>query len=184
MTDAQVFQINDHNYFICRLQIEQSEPLQRLFEECADYAMIVEGEGVSPTAAQDIFKSAPEGRSLTDKFLYGLMDRKGIMVGVLEGLRDYPDEATWWIGLLMLSPEVRRGGLGRKVVEGFSEYVRSEQGKAIMLGVVEQNQAAFLFWQRLGFKLVRQTEPRHFGEKFQTVNVLQRDIPPINNKGN
>lgn len=59
MTDEQVLQINDPNYFVCRLQIEHCEPLQRLFEECANYAMIVDGEGVSTTAAQDLFQSAP-----------------------------------------------------------------------------------------------------------------------------
>jgi ribosomal protein S18 acetylase RimI-like enzyme len=34
-----------------------------------------------------------------------------------------------------------------------------------MLGVVEENQAAYEFWQRLGFEFVRQTEPRQFGKK-------------------
>jgi ribosomal protein S18 acetylase RimI-like enzyme len=105
------------------------------------------------------------------------------MVGVLEGMRHYPEEATWWIGLLLLSPQVRGSGLGRKVVEGFSEYVRSEHGTSIMLGVVEENRATFLFWQRLGFKLVRRSEPRPFGKKVQTVTVMQKDISPIKNKG-
>jgi ribosomal protein S18 acetylase RimI-like enzyme len=176
MIGAQVFQINDLDYFICRLQSEHIESLQRLFDQCADYAMVVDGEGVSPTAAKELFQSAPPGRSLNDKFLYGLMDRKGNMAGLLEGMRDYPDESTWWIGLLMLSPQVRGHGLGRKVIEGFSKYVGSEQGTSIMLGVVEENQVAYRFWQHLGFQVVRQTEPRPFGKKIQTVYVMQRAV--------
>ncbi len=176
MTDAQVFHLDDSDYIVCRLQPEHTEPLQRLFDQCADYAMIVDGEGVSPTAAQEIFQSVPVGRSFSDKFLYGLLDRKEDIVGVLEGIRHYPNDTTWWIGLLMLAPEVRGHGLGRKLIQGFSDYMRSEQGTSIMLGVVEENQEAYRFWQQLGFELVRQTEPRPFGKKIQTVYVMRRGV--------
>lgn len=176
MADEQDIHIDDPEHILCRLQPEHVEPLQRLLERCADYAMIVEGEGVSPTAAQELFRSVPTGRSLSDKFLYGLFDRKGEIVGVLEGMRHYPDETTWWIGLLLLAPEVRRRGLGRKLVQAFSEVVRLKQGTSIMLGVVEENRSAYLFWQQLGFELVRQTEPRPFGKKIQMVYVMRRAV--------
>ena len=176
MAEAQDIRIDDLEHFICRLQPEHTEALQKLCERCADYALIVEGLGVSPTAAQDLFQSVPSGRSLSDKFLYGLLNRKGDIVGVLEGIRHYPDETTWWIGLLMLAPEVRGRGLGRKLVQGFSEYVRLEQGTSMMLGVVEENRSAYRFWQQVGFELVRQTEPRPFGKKIQRVYVMRREV--------
>ena len=176
MEKAQVFSINDPDYSICRLQPEQVDALQKLFEQCADFTQLVEGEDVSPDAGADIFRSAPEGRSLRDKFLYGILYREGALAGVLEGMRHYPDDATWWIGLLLLAPETRGHGLGRKIIEAFSEYVYANQGAAIMLGVVEQNRAAYRFWQGLGFEVVRQTEPRLFGRKTQTVYVMRRGL--------
>lgn len=157
MNKAQDFFINDPDYSVFRLQPEQIEALQRFFEQCADFAQLVEGESVSPTVARDTFRAVPEGKSLRDKFLYGLQNRKGAIVGLLEGMRDYPDDTTWWIGLLLLAPETRGHGLGRKIIEAFSEYVHANQGTAIMLGVVEENRAAYRFWQGLGFELVRQT---------------------------
>jgi ribosomal protein S18 acetylase RimI-like enzyme len=54
--------------------------------------------------------------------------------------------------------------------------MRLEQGTSIMLGVVEENQEAYRFWQQLGFELVRQTEPRPFGKKIQTVYVMRRGV--------
>ena len=176
MMNVQAFPFNDPDYSICSLRPEQTEALQRLFEQCADYAMVVEGEDVSPSAAQEIFQSVPAGRSPSDKFLYGLLDQTGNIVGMLEGIRHYPDDTTWWIGLLMLAPGVRGRGLGQKIMQAFSEYVRSEQGTSIMLGVVEDNREAYRFWLHLGFDLVRQTEPRTFGRKFQTVSVMRRSI--------
>ena len=173
MSDARGLHIDDADHFVTRLGPEHSEALQMLFEQCADYVLLVDGESVSPHAAKEIFATAPPGRSLSGKFLYGLWNRQGAMVGVLEGMRDYPDEATWWIGLLLLAPEVRGRGLGRKLIEGFADYVSSEHGMAIMLGVVEENHPAYRFWERQGFKLVRQTEPRQFGKKTQRVYVMR-----------
>jgi hypothetical protein len=111
MAETQVFHIDSPDYSVIELQAEHTEPLQRLFDQCADYAMIVEGEGVSPTAAQETLQTAPPGRSLSDKFVYGLLDRNGDIVGLLEGMRHYPDETAWWIGLLLLAPQVRGNGL-------------------------------------------------------------------------
>ena len=177
MKDAPVFSLIDSDYFVCRLRPDHTEPLQRLFEQCADFTLLVEGEEVNPNAAQEIFRSVPAGRSLCDKFLYGFLDRNGAIVGVLEGIQHYPDDSTWWIGLLLLAPEARGNGLGRKIIDAFSAYVKLNQGTAIMLGVVEENQAAYRFWQNLGFELVRQTEPRTFGRKTQKVYIMQRGLP-------
>jgi ribosomal protein S18 acetylase RimI-like enzyme len=179
MNSAQDFSINNPDYSVCRLQPEQMEALQRLLEQCADFTQLVEGESVRPEAAQEIFRSVPEGRSVRDKFLYGLLHRAGNFVGVLEGMRHYPDDTTWWIGLLLLAPETRGHGLGRKIIAGFSEYVYENQGTAVMLGVVEQNRAAQRFWQRMGFEWVRQTDPRTFGRKTQTIHVMRKELTRV-----
>jgi ribosomal protein S18 acetylase RimI-like enzyme len=69
--------------------------------------------------------------------------------------------------------------LGRKLVEAFAKYVRVCGGRAIMLGVVEENVRAYQFWSQMGFEFVRQTEPQQFGEKKQKVNIMRRTISVI-----
>lgn len=176
MNDILSFQIDDPDHYVNRLQPEHIQILQTLLERCADYNLIVEGEDVSATAAQELFQDAPPGRALDDKFIYGIFKRPGNLIGVLEGMRNYPEENIWWIGLLVLAPETRGCGIGRKVVQNFFEYVRSQPGKAVMLGVVEENESGYHFWQQMGFKLVRQTEPRPFGRKMQTVYVMRNEV--------
>jgi ribosomal protein S18 acetylase RimI-like enzyme len=176
MNNTPRFQIDDPDYSIRDLQSDDAQALQTLCEQCADYTETVEGESVSPTAAQELMQAAPPGRSLIDKFLYGIFDHQSHLVGVLEGMRHYPEATIWWIGLLMLAPEARGGGLGRKIVQSLFEYIRSEQGSSVMLGVVEENRSAYRFWQQMGFKLVRQSEPRSFGKKLQVVYVMRVDL--------
>lgn len=173
-----VFHIDDPEFQIIALNPESADRLQAFFEQCADFAMLVEGEPVSPAAAQDTFESLPPGKTLQDKFVFGVSDAAGGLAGVLEAVRGYPEPGTWWIGLMMLTPAARGRGLGQKLIEGFARYVRSQRGQAVMLGVVEENQAGYRFWQRAGFVRVRETEPRVFGKKTQRVFVMQRDLPP------
>ena len=78
--------------------------------------------------------------------------------------------------MFLFAPEVRGQGIGQKVMQGFVDHVRASGGKAIMLGVVEDNEHAYRFWERIGFQPVRKTEPRQFGKKIQTVNVMRRIV--------
>jgi len=172
--DISGFEIDIPGYAVRSLKPEEVELLQRLYDRCADFGVLVEGQPFSPTAAQAEFRTIPDGKSLSDKWMFGLINPQGEIVGLLETVRHYPDETTWWMGLLMLAPELRGQGVGREVLRSFSEYVRLRGGKAIMLGVVEENRPAYLFWQKMGFKVVRKTEPRPFGKKMQMVYVMQR----------
>ena len=151
--------------------------LQELLEKCADFTRLVEGTDVAPDEAVHTFHDGPPGKPRENKFIFGLFDPQGFLAAVLEGSKDYPEEAAWWIGLLLLSPEVRGIGIGKALVEDFILYAASLGASAIMLGVVEENTDGFAFWQRLGFSLDHKTEPRPFGKKMQAVLVMQRKIP-------
>jgi len=173
MEDPSPFTLN-HDYVVRIVDIDDAERLQPLYDRCSDFALLVDGEPFSATMAKEGSRAIPEGKSLKDKILFGISRQSGEMVGLLDVVRDYPDEGTWWIGLLLLVPEVRGKGIGGKIVQGFADYIKTQRGKAIMLGVVELNQPAFEFWQRMGFGLVSKTEPRPFGKKMQAVYVMRR----------
>jgi GNAT superfamily N-acetyltransferase len=148
--------------------------LQRLFDRCPDYAEIVEGDEVSPAAAEELFQSLPPGGSLSNKLVAGIFHPREEIDGVLEVMKHYPEENIWWIGLLLLDPDTRNQGVGRRLLEAFMDFARGNGGKAIMLGVVEDNRSAYRFWTQNGFDLVRKTEPRLFGKKNQPVSVMLR----------
>lgn len=167
------FQIDLQEYSISRLVPQDIGALQQLFDACNDFNLLVEGLSFEKDAAQRIFQDLPPGKSIKDKFLWGVFHKEHELVGVLDAIRDYPNETIWWIGLLLLDPDVRCAHVGEKVVRGFVEHVKKMGGRAVMLGVVEENMQAFRFWKRLGFEFVQQREPRQFGKKIQKVNVMR-----------
>ena len=174
--DTDRIPIDSADYFLRAIDLSDVEAVQNLCEICADFFWQVEGTAVPPGAGLDIFESLPPGRSIEDKFVYGLFNRHDYLLGVLEGLRHYPDEGTWWIGLMMLAPDVRQHGLGRKIARGLFKTVCLAGGTAMQLGVVENNRAGYRFWRMVGFEPLRLTEPRWFGEKLQVVHVLHYSL--------
>ena len=161
-------------YSVRRLLLRDIGAIQGLFEKCLDYMLLVDGHPADPNAVEEEFQEVPPGKPQEDKFVFGIVNRQNELVGLLDVLRWYPDETTWWIGLLLFASEVRSQGLGQKVLQGFAEYVQASGAQGIMLGVVDENKLAYKFWSRMGFEFVRKTEPRQFGDKTQTVIVMRR----------
>lgn len=93
------------------LREEPADSLTRLFEQSEDYFELVQGRPPGPAEVQSAFTSLPEGKAYEDKFAFVLLDENNDLFGQLELIRDYPDVGEWWIGILLLAPARRRGGL-------------------------------------------------------------------------
>lgn len=176
MKNEIAFDIEDQNYSVHLLTHDDVKAIQTLYEKCVDYMLLVDGHPAGKNAAEEEFQYLPPGRSADDKFMFGIVDPLNELIGVLDVMRGYPDGVTWWIGLLLLVPELRSQGVGEKVLKGFTEYVKVNDGKAIMLGVVDDNKRAYQFWSKKGFEFIRETEPRPFGNKTQTVSIMRQKL--------
>ncbi len=170
------FDLGHPGYTARALAPPDAPAVQLLYEKCLDYCLLVDGHPAAPDAGAEEFSSVPPGRALADKFIFGFVDSRGQLVGLLEGLCAYPDEGTWWIGLLLLAPEARAHGLGSAAVRGFAGYAQAHGAQALMLGVVADNTRAYQFWARQGFERVRTTEPRQFDAKTHVVHVMRRAL--------
>ena len=102
----------------------------------------------------------PQGKTLEDKFAFGVYDDRVRLVGYLDLIRDSPQPAAWCLGLLMLEPEERASGLGGRIYRGAAEWVFGLGAGCIMLVVLERSPAARRFWERLGFREVRRQVSR------------------------
>ena len=160
-------------YSIESLELEDAERLQKLYEKCADYNYLVEGKPPSPTAATDEFFAVPEGKSLHDKFMFGVVDSQGEIIGLIESIRGYPDEQTWWVGLIMLAPEYRRKGLLKPLMRSFAHWVAKQGIGYIMGSVIENNSKVLRLWKRMGFEVIRRTPPKQFDQKFHSLSIIR-----------
>ncbi|MFY0581841.1 GNAT family N-acetyltransferase [Cystobacter fuscus] len=128
------------------------ECLQPLLARCEDYHQLVYGRPATEDEARRMPSERPPGLTPDQPHLLALCAMHGGKVGVLEGLRDYPSPGEWYLGLLLLVPEVRGQGRGEAVLRAYVDWVRAEGGRLLRLAAVEQNEAGRRFWARMGFQ--------------------------------
>lgn len=157
-----------------RIGSDNEDAIQALAERCADYAYVCEGRPVSASAAREFLAEAPPGRAADEVFKLGVFASGGNLVGLMEAVADYPEAGSWHLGLMLLDPDVRRQGNGARLYAAFAEWVAAQDGTAIRLSVVEDNDDAFRFWRRMGFLDVQTSPPQRIGNKTQTVTEMRQ----------
>lgn len=163
-------------YLVKSLKPSDADDLQQLYEKCADFSYLVDGQPPSPTAAHEEFFAVPDGKRLDDKFMLGLFTPQNELIGLIESIRGYPDDETWWIGLIMLAPEYRGQGLLNPLAQELERWVASHGIQYIMGSVVEENIKVLRLWKRMGFEVIRQAPPRQFGQKTHSLSIIRRTI--------
>jgi ribosomal protein S18 acetylase RimI-like enzyme len=127
--------------------------LHALHLRCTDFVEATTGHPPRDDEAAQLLAVVPAGKIPADKQVLGL-HRDGEMVGVVDLLGGYPTPTDWYVGLFLLSPEVRGAGLGSSVVDEIVERVRADGGQALHLVVREDNPRALAFWRRHRFELI------------------------------
>lgn len=171
---SRLFEVDD--YFAKKLTLENDiDNLQSLCEACCDYYIMMSGNPPASTEAIELFNDVPPNVELNNKFLIGIYNKSNEMAGLIDMVKDFPEEGTWFIGQLMIKPELRKQGLGSLIMKSYQEWVGCNGAKRVSLSVVEKNKDAFRFWNRIGFE-VEDTKYLLIGDKKKKVFVMKKDI--------
>lgn len=161
---------------VVRLDPARDEPaVTELSLACADYALLVTGENPKQSDGADFFRDAPPGHPAESMLKLGILDRDDRMLGVIDVVRDYPEPATWYVGLLLIHPDHRRRGLGRAAMAGLEGFARDAGISRLMLSVVGANADASRFWTSLGFRETRRIASR-IGAKDHALIEFERRL--------
>ncbi len=166
-------------YSLRVLSQEDIPQLQAFYERCADYSLLVDGYLPRPDAAVSLLMDHPPDRTVEDKLLIGIYLPPQTLVGILDAVKDYPEQGAWWIGLFLIDPAYRNQGLGRKVVSAFKVWLVTQNAEGILLGVVEVNEKAFKFWQSLGFEVIERRPPVRIGDLTHVVITMAHALTPV-----
>jgi len=157
-----------HEYNIKQLSGNDEMDVQDLCERCSDYSELIEGRPPEKDAGKSILFDLPPGKELKDKYVFGVYKENGILIAVIDMVKDYKEAGEWIIGLLMIDPSERGNSLGRKLHNLIKNWVLEEHGKVLRIGVVEENNRAYKFWCEMGYVEMDRVKIT-FGYKEQTV---------------
>ncbi len=155
---------------------EDMPALQALLERAADYYHLVENRPPGPDAALTLVNDGPPGWGRENKILIGIFGNDGTLAAVLEGMRHYPRDFIYWIGLLLVDPARRGQGLGERIMTEFEGWARSQGARQIRLGVVDVNEKAMRFWRRIGFEPVDKKGTLYLGQQEHVVYRMKKKL--------
>ncbi len=132
------------------LEHADTDELLEFTNRCSAFFELVKGRAPSRDDTAHMIDERPNTVPRECKLLIGLR-RNQKLLGVLDLLHGYPDSNTWFLGLLVLDPNVRREGIGSTVYAAIRRWATGYGARRIQLIVQEQNPSAFAFWRAMGF---------------------------------
>ncbi|KPU43472.1 acetyltransferase (GNAT) family protein [Oxobacter pfennigii] len=163
--------LDNYEYNIRLLSGDDEIDVQALCERCSDFSELIEGRPPEKDAGYSILFDLPPDKELKDKYVFGVYKENGVLIAVIEIVKDYKSIGEWIIGLLMIDPNERGNGLGRKLHDLIKAWVSEEHGKALRIGVVEENHRGYKFWCEMGYVEADRVK-RTYGNKEHTVIVM------------
>ncbi|RKH44420.1 GNAT family N-acetyltransferase [Corallococcus llansteffanensis] len=154
----------------------EAERVQPLLERCEDFHQLSYGRPALPDQARRIPTGRPPDLAPGQGHLLALRTAAGEVVGLLEALRDFPAPGEWYLGILLLAPEVRGQGRGEAVVHAYEAHVRAAGGRLLRLAVLEENEAAHRFWTRMGFQPEKWVGPLEQGLKLNRLLRMTKQL--------
>jgi ribosomal protein S18 acetylase RimI-like enzyme len=150
--------------------------VRALLESDPDFFMSTQGAPPRLIDALSLLNEIPEGKQLSDKFVYVVFNRNGDLSAVIDLLRGYPKDDIWYLGLIFVAPANRGLGLGTRALEAICAHVRQQGGHALRLGVVREHLRARALYDRTGFHFLYE-RLRSLPNGFKvTIDVLERGL--------
>ncbi|MEM7469980.1 MAG: GNAT family N-acetyltransferase [Pseudomonadota bacterium] len=142
-------------------------------ERCRDYVLMETGREPDAEWVTGLFNDAPPGRGSDEILTMGLEQPDGTLTGLLGIAPGYETTKEWYVGLLLIDPELRGGGIGTTVLREIATLAKTSGAESLKLSVLSNNDRGLRFWQRHGFVHVRDAPDD--GDGHDRV-VLQRQL--------
>lgn len=173
MAIGQLIPVGDKEFLFKEIDETFAPQVLNLFQACHEYFELISGE--IPEDAEDYFNSLPPNKEYDEKHCIGVFDGE-ILIAAIDLVENYPKDKEWIIGLLVIHPDFRGIGLGRKIEEVLAAIVVENRGKFLRLGVQVQNEEGLKFWKRLGYEEKFTSDPLLNGKLESPVVVMTRKL--------
>ncbi|WP_432406496.1 GNAT family N-acetyltransferase [Wukongibacter sp. M2B1] len=170
-----LFQMEGYKVKGLRLE-EDIKDVLKLCESCLDYYELEGVKSIDIQTAKEIFEVLPLGKKNEDKMVIGIYDEDDTLIGIIEGLREYPQKDIWYIGLMMIAKNKRKQGIGEKSYKAFEKWASKYNVNSIRLGVLEKNTIGLGFWEKVGFRIIKKIDNFEIGNTKTTVFSMENNL--------
>lgn len=149
----------------------------QFFDAAADYIWLERGVAPGPEVTAEFFTDTPPGCDPAASHRLGLAaTADGPLLGLADLAFGYPDATAAFLGLMLLRPEARGRGLGRRFLQHLEATARDSGANTLFLAVLDENPRAMAFWHREGFTVRLTGRPVRLGAKSHTASRLAKPL--------
>jgi len=150
--------------------------LRDFYDRAQDYIILETGLAPSDDTIDELFQNAPPGGDPAECIRLGLCDEQGVIQGVCEQSFGYPSPDSSYLGLLILSPELRGAGYGTVLFERMKNTAIEKNCSELFVAVLAPNTRGRAFWERLGFTHELSSDPITKGVATYVRHRLRLDL--------
>ncbi len=144
---SKILTANFSAYEFRNLGEKKINEIQDFLDLFDDFFILCEGEKGTATG---LLSTCPPGKDVkSDKILTGIYSNN-VLIGIIDLIKDYPEDGVWTIGYLLIHPAYRNQKIGSNIIRSFSQQ---PDIKALRCVVQAQNPRALNFWENHGFKI-------------------------------
>jgi RimJ/RimL family protein N-acetyltransferase len=159
------------------LRADEVPALQRLFEANPEYFLAIHGIPPRADEAQQEFDDVPPAwMNYGARWVIGLVDEAGALVGTAGVLSDFLVPGVWHVGLFMLASERHGSGLAAALYSAMEAWMQRGGARWVRLGVVQGNAKAEAFWAKMGFIETRKRFDADTGVRRHTLRVCVKPL--------
>jgi GrpB-like predicted nucleotidyltransferase (UPF0157 family)/GNAT superfamily N-acetyltransferase len=147
----------------------------QLNEACSDFFLFQNGLPPGDDDAREVFENVPPQCDRAQKLPIGVFHSERL-VGLIDVLQGYRTSSDWYIGFLLLAPSFRGQGFGTELHNEFVSYARRERTQRLLIAVLEANESARRFWLRLGYRKVKDYQPKQFGNCMHALTEFEMTL--------
>lgn len=149
------------------------EQVMAIFRTNPEYFLLTGGKEAEIEDFLVMIDEAPANFDLRNKYFVGVWEN-GNCLGVLDLLKGYPNRNCIWIGLIMIHGLLQRRQIGHTIVSAIFEAAKIMGYDAVQLGVVDNNEKALRFWEKLGFEKIRESRVKHTDKPDWNVIIMEK----------
>ncbi|MGB5865419.1 MAG: GNAT family N-acetyltransferase [Sulfitobacter sp.] len=124
--------------------------VQTLCLRGTEYITLETGAPPAEGYAATLLAEAPPSVPTRDVLAFGALD-EGMLCALLKCLRNFYAPREWYLGLLLVDPAARRGGLGTQMVAHVRRLARTQNARCMRMAVLDANPQGRAFWAHQGF---------------------------------
>ncbi len=154
---------------------EEIDSAFAIYQSNREYFHLTSGKELTREFVIEDLEDLPPDTNPEKKQFFGIY-LDGEMIGLLDCVFGYPDEETYYLGLLMIDSRHQRKAYGTRILAEVEKQALEMGYKRIKLGVLEGNHKAFSFWGEMGFEYVKTVKRAGSDQVSRRVMVMEKEL--------